>query len=233
MVRKQLGIMALVAMVVAFAVAAQAEDILLTNPGFELPHKSDGVTASTYSGWTVANPGAGVSAVVWNPTSTSFLGASTGTGNLPSTAEGSQCLWVTGNPQVFQFPGYAVEADKVYTLTAAIGTPIDRTFGSFGLSLASMEEQASIVFTDDATGITSGSGLFHDKTISFNTGGGGYSEFLGDTLVIYIGGDNAAIDNIRLTVSDVPEPGAVMLLTTGTLVGLLACVWRRVRNRIR
>lgn len=238
MVRKQLGIMALAVMVVAFVAAARATDLTLSNSGFQTDAVADGEPSTTTpTDWNPA-PGTTGTGVVWNPTSSSFLGAN-GNGSLPSPAAGSQCLWVTGEPNLYQLYGMLVspiQANKVYTLTAAVGAPLDRDFGYFGIYMAGATLSGNyleVASNSGSTGIEDRSGLFYDKSASFNTGPGGSTGAVGRYLVVTLGGDRAAYDNIRLTVSDVPEPGAVMLLTTGTLVGLLACVWRRVRNRIR
>ena len=122
MVRKQLGIMALAVMVVAFVAAARATDLTLSNSGFQTDAVADGEPSTTTpTDWNPA-PGTTGTGVVWNPTSSSFLGAN-GNGSLPSPAAGSQCLWVTGEPNLYQLYGMLVspiQANKVYTLTAAL-----------------------------------------------------------------------------------------------------------------
>ena len=238
MVRKQLGIVGLAVMVVAFAAAAQAVDLTVSNPSFETNGLADGGKATTTpSGWSLGNGSSG-QAVTWNPLNVSFAGA-TG-GNLPSPAAGPQALLLQSGtvetPVVYQFLSDTVQANKIYTLTTAIGTPLDQGYGGFSVGLYGFSfstfAQTQLAYTDDTNATVppvNGSGLFYNEVASFNSND--YPSNWGDRLVVIVGGGvGTALDNVRVTVT--PEPGAAILLGTGALASLLVCVWRR-RHRTK
>jgi hypothetical protein len=207
MVWNHLGMAALIAMAVGFAAAAQATDLKLSNPSFEANSVADGAMSASHSGWN--KHGDTGDAVTWHPTATSFVSAD-GSGGLPSPAAGTQCLWVAGNVDLYQVYSYFshIKADKAYTLTAAIGAPLDRDFGDFGLVLAS--PAGEIVSTGGTAGIVNKSGRFYDKSTSFNTGPNGRRDLVGKMLIVNLNGSQAAIDNVRLAVTPIPEPGEAM-----------------------
>lgn len=231
MARHLVGIVCLSVIVGGFSEAVQAATTLsLTNPSFQSNSVADGATSTSHAGWT--QYGSTGNAVTWNPTSTSFAGAD-GAGDLPSTADGSQCLWVTGEPSLYQVYSYFsyIEANKVYTLTTAIGAPLDKDFGYYGLNLANANGELSANW--GSVGIENKSGKFVDVSTSFHTGPGGKTDAVGSMLIVNLSGDRAAIDNVRLTVDTyVPEPGTIVLLLSGSMVGLFV-VARRVWNSAR
>ncbi len=240
----QLGIVSLAVIIGGLVAAAQAADLTLTNPSFESDSVADGTTSPSHRGWT--QYGTTGSVVTWNPTPTSFLGTG---GSLPSPATGTQCLWLTGEPDLYQVYSYFcyIEADKVYTLTAAIGAPLDRNFGDFAVVLASPDGEIASKSGGANCGntdIANRSGLFYDESTSFSTGKGGRTDLVGRMLIVSLSGNQAAIDNVRFTVAPLSQPSGTMPRTTvetmpqimtpiaATLVGLLACVWW-IWNRTR
>ena len=232
------GIVGLAVLIGVFPVTAHAVALSLTNPSFESNSAADGATSSSHSGWTKYAFSNGA-AVTWNPTSASFSGAD-GSGSLPSPAAGSQCLWVTGEPDFYQSAGVTIAADKVYTLTVAVGSPLDEAhaFSYYGIELWDSSGTSIVKNWGNSTNSTNPnvatySGLFYDESVSFSTASGsGNTGYIGNTLVVYLSGDSVALDNVRLTVTTVPEPGGAMLLSTGAIVGLLVCVWQ-VRKRAK
>ncbi len=233
MVVKHFSAICLAVSGVFLATAAQATDLTLSNPSFEYNSVSDGATSTTHTYWGTGGSGTGVT---WNPTSSSFDGAD-GSGDLPSPAAGSQCIWATGKPGLYQAYSmftYSIEADKIYTLSVAVGAPKDRDFGYYGLFLSgadlTTQDYSIAASASGSDGIVNHSGLFYNKSVSFNTGSSGRSDLVGRALIVTLDGDQAAYDNVRLTVSSIPEPSAILLLAMGTLAGLCACVWRRMRR---
>jgi len=233
MVVKHFGVICLAVVSTLIVNAAQATDLTLNNPSFQSNSVDDGATSTTHSYWGTGGSGTGVT---WNPTSDSFDGAADN-GDLPSPAAGSQCIWVTSEPSLYQAYNmltYSIEADKIYTLSVAVGAPKDRDFGYYGLFLSGADiitqDYSIAASASGSDGIVNRSGLFYNKSVSFNTGSSGRSDLVGRALIVTLSGDQAAYDNVRLTVSSIPEPSAILLLATGTLAGLCPCVWRRMRH---
>jgi hypothetical protein len=204
--------------------AAVAVETSVTNYSFETNSVADGSTSSSHSGWTSYSG----DIYTWNPTSTSFAGAD-GSGSLPSPALGAQCLWFDSSSEgiAYQyFLGYEIEADKVYTLTAAVGAPSDKTLDYFGLILSLTS--GDIADTNGAVTSYADLGTFADVSASFNTGAGGRTDLIGTqtAFILELVGKGVAIDNVRLDVSAVPEPGTMAMLIGG-LIGASVYWWKR------
>ena len=112
----RIGVVAAMALVLCVG-SVNADIITVTNPSFETPTLSDGGWNAPTGGW------ASVSGVNWivNPTADQFPG-STGTGT-PVGADGTNVFLEEGTTfgYIYQTTGATFTANKVYTLTVAVG----------------------------------------------------------------------------------------------------------------
>ncbi len=235
-------------MAVIFAPYAQADtvNIPLSDPSFEDNPVASGATSmngittdfdfdfAQNKFWTEAYTVTGDDAAIWNPTSASFH--KDASGNLPAPASGAQALLIGGdytNPvALYQYVTLAggIQAGSTYTATVAFGSPLGQ--GSAGYAIALTDESADLLayINPDTSGrIPADTGLFYDKSASF-TGdwvAQNYPNAIGHNLFLAIVGDGGAVlDNVRLSVTDVPEPSTLVLLAAGVL-GLLAYARRK------
>jgi hypothetical protein len=207
-------------------------------PGGQSDSVGDGSQNSAVTGWIgVGGPGF----VERNPTSAEFPGAA-GNGALPSPADGSQAAFnsstsnknvaVLDDPQVQ--PAITLQPHKIYTLTVAFGQALNDPvglghFAGFGLEV--MPTEGSLISLTPSPADYPAPGTFKDFVLQFNS-----DDYIGSTrngpwagdglLVSLILGAGTYADNVRLDVSDVPEPSMLVLLASG-LIGLSAYGWRR------
>ncbi len=247
----------IVASTLVFVGPANASSVALVNPSFEDPALSDGemleptqdnsAFGQSVGGWWTFD----MNVVIWRPTSADFPAVESGA--LPAPAADQQCLLNISNADsgIGQILPGLLQPHKIYTLTVAFGSP--NTYGFTDDALAFAYEDPT-----DPTGMTGNllqnqntpiyppplPGTFKDQSFTINTDDyivpgaqpGDTDEYgnpvcaAGDNLVIVIElGAGGALDNVRLTVSDVPEPSTLALLT-GAGFSLLAYAWRRRRR---
>jgi len=222
---------AFLALVALCAGTASATAVPLINPSFEDPPVGEAVT-----GW-IGGPGF----VECNPTSEEFPGAA-GNGALPSPADGSQAAFNTStsdtdiavldDPQVQ--PAITLQADKIYTLTVAFGQALNDPvglgyFAGFGLEVTTLN--GALINLTPSPADYPAPGTFKDFVLQFNSddyiGSSKNGPWAGDVLRVgFILGAGTYADNVRLDISDVPEPSMLVLLASG-LIGLSAYGWRR------
>ena len=194
------------------ALPANAAVISINNPSFENPVLGDGGwTTNNVPQWALWNNNLGVS----NPPETNYSGAA-GAGT-PLGADGTNVLavWNNGFAYAYQTTPETITANKVYTLTAAVG----RRF-----SLAPHDKAQLYLWRGGAGGGGGGGakvgGVDVDPTMispgQFADFSGSYTALAGDghvghPLQVLIGAANITskarytdFDNVRLTVQDRP-----------------------------
>jgi hypothetical protein len=254
-----LGVVIIASMLVVFGGPANASSVALVNPSFEDPAVSDpgGTVEPTpdnspfgqsIGGWGTFDQ----NVVIWRPTSADFPALAGG--SLPGPAAGQQCLLSIGDmdsgvAQLVQ--GITLQPHKIYTLTAAFGSPLTMGFTDNDLAFGYQDPTDPTGMTGGELGADDGpnsSGqpipapgafvdnhytIYSDNYIVPGAVPGSTDEYgnplcaAGDNLVVVVElGPGGALDNVRLTVSDVPEPSTLVSLATAA-VGLLAYAWRK------
>jgi hypothetical protein len=242
-----LSVAAVGLMAVVFAPYALADtvNIPLTDPSFEDNPVAYGATSTNgivvneedqtqNTFWTQAfqaDPDHGD--VIWNPTTASFL--KDGSGNLLAPASGSQCLYVTGDytntVALYQYVPLSggIQPDATYTCTVAFGLPAGVGGAGYAISLNDDDADTLAYVNPDTSGRIPADQKFHDVSATF-TGAwvlANCPNGIGENLYLAVVGDGGmCIDNVRLTMTTVPEPSTLVLLTAG-LLSLLAYARRR------
>jgi hypothetical protein len=236
---------------------ADTISIPLINPSFEQNAAPDGGGVPYALGWVPAvYPGPYTGPYTWNPNNLQFPNTTGSPGTLPSPADGTQYLTdiytTVDGPDTVAIQGTAAAPvftllpHKIYTLTVAAGSPLDRIMDGFRLAFADTAYGGVIADYDydgslpnvplvvgrDVNGNLSPAptGLWADVSLSINSDDyirpPGFGIVAGDGMSVSIElGPGACVDNVRLTVTDVPEPSTLALLAVGALVAG-AYVWR-------
>ena len=206
------------------------------------PFDSVGLEAPSGGGWFAWD----TNAVIWRPTSADFPALAGG--SLPAPAAGQQCVLNIGDQDsgIGQIlPGF-LQPHQIYTLTVAFGSPLTYGFTDDALAFA----------YEDATDPTTGNllqnqntplsppplpGTFKDQSFTIKSDDyikpgaqPGDTDEYGNPVcscgrqpgLIHRTWSRGALDNVRLTVSDVPEPSTLVLLA-GAGFSLLAYAWRK------
>ena len=198
----------------AFCVAAMtyAASITVPNFSFEEPDVAEG-TPGAVSGWTALLIGGGGTPAVRDPVNAQYAG---GTGNntlLPGSAQGGQAAYFAftenGSGMTTSIAGTTVQANTLYTLTVALGDPLDRDPGTVFLRLT---VNGSVAATTTISPTSIPSGTFTDFSVALGPFASNDSR-VGGSLGIELrmsggfrsAGYGADFDNVRLT-SAVPEP---------------------------
>jgi hypothetical protein len=234
-----IGIM-LVAILLQFTGAAQADMIPVSNASFEDDILANGGVAN-YSGawnlWTSMGGGGVVANLMGydapdNDALYGFFGAS-GNGT-PLGADGANAAWlaVDGNQYdlLSQVLPVTLQAGHTYTLTVAVGkapsgnSPSAELLFSTGDALQTWQAAGPGIAPAEMV-----NAAFMDESFSFTCSPDNpkIGQQLAISLCGYSGSDGAgwiAFDNVR--VSDVPEPGSLALLAC-CLFGLVVRAWRK------
>ena len=226
-------------MLAAACISAQASPVTILNYSFETPtlaNDGNNPVANTNPwnswGWFKTTGVSWQDFGIENPSVGEYTGA-TGSGT-PSGADGINVCYLNQNAtggavvNIFQDIGTLLP-DTTYTLTVAIGQRFDRVNGSATIGLidttsANANPWATGTLESSTTGVSSVAGSFQDFTTTFTTG----STVTGDLYVgaQYVGNGTiqASVDNFRLDVTTVPEPGTMALAALG---GASLLFWRR------
>lgn len=230
----------------AFAAAGpvQALPIAVPNASFEAVALADGAEAkalnadgATVPGWTSVFAGPGVSGGGGHdPQDAQFAGATGDDAALPGSADQGQALFlegtVAGNTESFSTTAAVatVEAGTTYTLTVAVGDPLDAEPGAVAIQLL---VDGTKVAETVADGTALAEGDFTDLTASFAAAAG--DPRVGGQLKIRLRQQVTAsarqrvyFDRVELEDDVVPEPAASLLLAAGAAV--LAASGRRPRR---
>jgi hypothetical protein len=218
---------------------AHAQSVTVNNPSFEaqvLP--TGGLTVTTPNGptgWTGYNIGSGGN---WDIGVQSAGGTDyTVFSPLATPAQGNNYLWLNrfnGNGTqitgVYQDVG-SLLADTTYTLTVAIGQRNDSAPNS---QPAWSPGIISLLNGTDYTGtvLATGGGLparntWQDYTVSYTTGATVSGDLLIDLSVLDSPSIQADFDNVSLTATPVPEPGAYALLGGGFILFSITMLRRK------
>jgi len=231
----------LATIVLALAGATEAAPVSLPNSSFEDPDLADGTRANalnfdtmTVPGWASGFAGPPVSGGgVEDPLDAQFAGATGNASPLPGTAEGPQAIFLQGtlasNSQSYSttLPATILEADTTYTLTVAIGNPLDSEPGDVLLEfLVNGSPTAETVIPAG----TLPDGTFTDHQLVLVLAPGDPLD--GGELDLRVRQEQTAnilqtvyFDDVRLEDTAVPEPVAAALLAVG--IGVLAGAARR------
>jgi hypothetical protein len=233
------------ALLLTLAVAAQAAPIAVPNSSFETPDVADGARAgalnpdsTTVPGWSSGFAGPPVSVGgVQDPQDAQFPGSTANGSPLPGSGAGFQVLFLEGtlasNSQTFSttLPVAILEADTTYTLTVAVGNPLDSEPGDAVIEF--VVDGTPTAETVAASG-TLPDGTFTDVQLELVLGPG--DPLAGGELDIRLGQEQTAnllqtlyFDDVRMEDTTVPEPAASGLLAVG--VAVLAGAARRRSRR--
>jgi hypothetical protein len=191
-----------------------AQAITILNPSFEQPVLNDGVYTGTFDSWSASG-----SVSTWNPTVASFPGEAPDGSNVAAVGPGAG--------SIYQVLTATVQANTTYTLEVDVGNRQDFGFDNFVVALLAGGDTLA-----SNSGPSPADGTFITNTLTFITGASPLQ--LGQNLVILLGatGSNPGqvdFDNVRLSATAVPIPGAAWLLGSG-LLGLCALGRRRKRS---
>jgi hypothetical protein len=213
------------------AAMAYAAEIPVPDFSFEEPDLAEG-TLGTVPGWTALLVGGGGTPRVRDPANAQYAGSTGNNALLPGSALGGQAAYFAftenGSGMTTTLAGTTVQANTLYTLTAALGDPLDRDPGTVFLRLTL---NGTVAATTTILPTSIPSGTFTDFSVALGPFASNDLR-VGETLGIELrmsggfrsGGYGADFDNIRLT-SAVPEPTA---LSAFACIGLLR---RRRRSR--
>lgn len=255
---------ALFAFVPAGPLAAQTTSVPITNFSFEQPSQADGTTSVGLTGWSVVGntfqtitiPGIPPlvppttiqqplteSILTSNPTNAQYFGTS-GAGAV-GTMNGSQiasfrtgALNLTGSASQI-VPTNLLTLATQYTLTVAVGNPLDSAFQGYTISIIS--GTTSLGSITETTGGVPTDGTFRDVSLSFVLNDlaplatvGGLIVSLsvpGVPLTSAVQDYGTDFDNVRLTSTPVivPEPSTIASACVG-LLGLLGVQYFRRRR---
>jgi hypothetical protein len=233
------------ALVLAIGGAAHAASLAVPNPSFEAPDVVDGGRANalnfdsaTVPGWASAFSGPPVSGGgVEDPLDAAFAGTTANASLLPGDADGDQAIFVQGtlasNNQSFSttLPVATLEADNTYTLTVAVGNPLDSEPGDVLIEFIVNGTPTAETLIPAGT---LPEGTFTDYQLVLALGPG--DPLAGGELDIRLRQEQTAnllqtayFDDVRLEDTAVPEPAAWALLAVGA--GVFAAAGRRRSRR--
>lgn len=200
-----------------------AASIAITNADFEAVQRSDGGIAigAHAPGWTFVNGTYGVynpslafysNAQITDPPNSGVIGTMSG----PMVA----FIFSSANAHLTATTAHSVVAGERYQLTVAVGTRSNSSPGTTYLAL--LDGDSELARHDVGVGERV-VGSFTDITLSYTASAadaGALRVRLGQD-----GGNHSDFDNVRLTVSAVPEPASWALLVCGA--GLLVALRRQ------
>ncbi len=220
----------------------------------EQPSVADGAWTTIIADWTTDNTAL---IVVRNPTDTQFAGAA-GDGALPAPANGSQALCNLSMSDTGKLTSVALDIPPVwqdgtpigngagglqhgitYTLTVAAGQALDATVPPINTAIEfNLPTFCLGQIYKFWLGEYRPTGGFEDFTLVGNfdscldSGGGIFAPVnVGDPITLsLLLGPGVFVDNVRVTISDVPEPATLCLLGPGALIIFVYAGVRRWRD---
>jgi hypothetical protein len=241
-------------------VQAHVMSIPVVNFSFEAndeqPSATDGAWTTTIANWTTDNTAL---IVVRNPTDSQFAGTA-GDGALPAPANGIQALCNMSMSDTGQLKSLALDIPALwqdgtplgngvgglqhgitYTLTVSIGQALDSTAPpantSIGFGTPTFSQNLIYNFGSWIGGYHP-TGGFEDLTFSLNfdnlleSGGGVFAPVsVGDPIALNLTlGPGVFVDNVRVSITDVPEPTTLCLLGPVALTMFVYAGVRRCKD---
>ena len=219
------------------AAFGQSSPVPVNNPSFETDVvATDGGTIPNATGWTTLTgntfaPVVGTAltdtVATWNPTAAQITGATgllgVGTGMSGAQALLMQTSLVGLSGSISQTTGDVLTIGQTYTLTVAVGNPADLASVGFSLNLLSGTNTLASFTATDESGIPDGT--FTDETLTF-VAGPAVAGLVNIPVTIVLSASpsiasnsGVAFDDVRLSVSPVPEPTSLQAMAVG--LGLL------------
>ena len=211
--------------VVAAATPALSQTIFIDNWSFESSAQSCTAGPNCFQlgvipGWTVSSI----------PRTATFK-PSIGTGGIfpAGVPDGVNVAGVgnqDGTASIMQTTVAALEANRTYTLSAAIGHRADFPFSGYSIQL-----YAGNTYLASSSALTPDAGTFLTDTLTFNSGTSpaGLGQLITIQLVALVPGGQVDFDTITLNSAAVPAPAAAIhLLTCLGVIGM----WCRKHRRI-
>lgn len=205
--------------VLALQGLVSAQTYTVINPGFEDVVLSDGASSSSVPGWSLLG-----SALTLNPTSAMF------TGEAPQ----GQNVFSLSN-SILSTQGLGAILPGTYTLQAKVGLISAGVFNNLSFRLRG--NTILLVASSSSTPIPA-PGTFEDWSLTYVVlPTNANASALGTNLNIMAlasssSGTSAAIDDVRLTFTAVPEPATYVLMSMTALAGLV-CWIRWHRNKVK
>ena len=141
------------------------------------------------------------------------------TGGLTPT-DGTSQVWINGGTTIYQDSGIIIEVGNTYTLTVDVGvtSPFDAHTGTFRLYGSALDFGSALAGAEKSV-VTTQSVWELNETTSFVATGVEAGQTLGIALTTT--GTQTEWDNVRLTITPVPEPSSAALLGLGGLALIL------------
>lgn len=233
-----LGLMCRATAILLFGLG-QANGGVLLSEGWENPSLNPGATTTSLpSGWNLQWMNNG-NYGIWNPDNTQNFNQYA---PLASPAGGSQLLFLGGtNTGVNLTTNFSIEANTIYTLSAAIGNGNTTLNDGWSLQLwatTNVPGQDTFIgqqFGTSATAINATPGNWVTNSFTFDSST--TPSLVGSNLVIlmnnYLGG-TTYYDNVVLEsqTASVPEPSSLVLWSLGGLSVILGGLYRRQQSAV-
>jgi hypothetical protein len=251
--KRGVGVLSLAVLGLVLGATGEANAVLVPNFSFEQPDVGDGDAnrsqtftvgdTTTVPEWTFNRVG-GTSAGIFDPQNNAFPNTTGNNAPQPGTAHAGQNAYINleaaTNPfgatsfgSLTSTDGFQTQANALYQLTVAIGDRLD--FDPATVIIELLLNNTLVVAANSITGALLPEGTFTDLTtppfLSTSAGDNLKIRLTHTALAGLSFPAEANFDNVRLTETSasVPEPGTLLLLSSG-LMAVGAIAWKRSRR---